>query len=516
MFRGISQRFASALFDISQSRISKIFHEIIKKMSEVFVPIYIGSQCFQRHNIIHNHSPGWVKLLLPNAAAMIDSTYIYIQKSWNFNNQRKSYCQHKADNLVKMMAVMLLDGKWFDVYGPYYSDGHNNDELIWNTLSDDNVEIYDNKDLFAQRQQLHTTFTKNDMFIGDRGFSRCKGKWNLYTPDSICKGEAQLTTTKANQTRCITRVRNAIERGFGRLKQWKFVDCVVNTEYVPIIGTVMRILCAVDNAYFSELVEDSDDALTNAKATISNLQLENEVISLEANTSGWKKANTSDISSIIPSYNDEDIKKVCGEYSLRIAHAYLGHIQQQWKTYIHRDFASTIKVTNIISRYKTTDNPKKHTVWIRFGQNKLDGIASYCTCKSGLRTAGGTCSHVTAALIASKYWKNNQKIPSFYTTATALFINVLDCTAYKERNKNRKMPTDDDETISNTVSQTSLSEESVNEESTDEESIDEKSANEGSMNDELTNEVASGNNTNDENANKNQYNLRKRPRIVYY
>ncbi|CAF4581706.1 unnamed protein product, partial [Didymodactylos carnosus] len=233
-----------------------------------------------------------------------------------------------------MMAVMLLDGKWFDIYGPYYSDGQNNDELIWNTPSDDSLEEYESKDLSVQRQQLHATFSRNYMFIDDRG-------------------ETQLTTAKANQTRCITRVRNAIERGFGRLKQWKFVDSVVNTEYVPIIGAINKILCAVDNAYFSDLVKDSDDALVTAKVIISNLQLENEVISLEAHTSDWRKVNTSDISSIIPLYDDNDIKKFSGEYSVRIAHAYLGYIQQQWTTYIHHDFSSTIKIKNTVSRYKT-------------------------------------------------------------------------------------------------------------------------------------------------------------------
>ncbi|CAF4682511.1 unnamed protein product, partial [Rotaria sp. Silwood2] len=346
MFRGISQTFTGTLFGLTQPRISQIFHETVKKMSEVFVPLYIGSQAFQRHDIIHNHSPEWVKVLLPNAVAMIDSTYVYVQKSWNFNNQKKSYCQYKADNLVKMMAIMLLDGKWFDIYGPYFSDGYNNDELIWNTLSDDKVEDYENKDLFAHNQQLHAIFSKNDMFIGDRGFARCKGKWSLYTPDSICKGETQLSTIKANQTRCITRVRNAIERGFGRLKQWNFIGSVVNTDSIPVIGSIMRILCAVDNAYFSNLVLDNNDALEHAQYTIRNIQLENEVEHMEANTTGWKKANTSDISSIITSYDDNDVKQCNGEYSVRIAHAYLGHIQQEWSTYIHPDFPSTVKIKN--------------------------------------------------------------------------------------------------------------------------------------------------------------------------
>ncbi|CAF4135859.1 unnamed protein product [Rotaria sordida] len=186
------------------------------------------------------------------------------------------------------------------------------------------------------------------------------------------------------------------------------------------------------NEKYQQKKRHNNDALEHAQYMIRNIQLENEVVHMEANTTGWRKANTSDISSIITSYNENDVKQCSGEYSVRIAHAYSGHIQQQWSTYIHLDFPSTIKIKNIISRYKTTDNPKKHTVWIRFGHNKLHDIASYCTCKSSLRTAGGTCSHVIAALIALNYWKNNKKKASFYTTAAALFLNVLDCTTYKK------------------------------------------------------------------------------------
>ncbi|CAF4030688.1 unnamed protein product [Rotaria magnacalcarata] len=479
MFRGISQTFTGTLFGLTQPRISQIFQETVKKMSEVLVPLYIGSQAFQRNDIIHNHSPEWVKVLLPNAVAMIDSTYVYVQKSWNFNNQKKSYCQHKADNLVKIMAIMLLDGKWFDIYGPYFSDGYNNDELIWNTLSDDKVEDYENKDLFAHSQQLHAIFSKNDMFIGDHGFVRCKGKWSLYTPDSICKGETQLSTIKANQTTCITRVRNAIERGFGRLKQWNFIGSVVNTDFIPVIGSIMRTLCAVDNAYFSNLVLDNNDALERAQYTIRNIQLENEVEHMEANTTVWKKANTSDISSIITSYDENDVKQFNGEYSVRIAHAYLGHIQQEWSTYIHRDFPSTGKIKNMISRYKTMDNPKKHT-WFA--------------------TAGGTCSHVTAALVALIHWKNNKKIPSFYITAAALFLNVLDCTPYK-KSKMKRVSEEYYEASSNTESQTtSISQGTASAEVTDEECTSSEMSDEDSMDSQTTDLQFTSSETSDEDA----------------
>ncbi len=62
MFRGISQAFASVLFDITHQRVSQIFHETIEKMSHAFVPKHIGSQVFKRKNIIHNHTPEWIKL----------------------------------------------------------------------------------------------------------------------------------------------------------------------------------------------------------------------------------------------------------------------------------------------------------------------------------------------------------------------------------------------------------------------------------------------------------------------
>ncbi|CAF4243520.1 unnamed protein product, partial [Rotaria sordida] len=110
--------------------------------------------------------------------------------------------------------------------------------------------------------------------------------------------------------------------------------------------------------------------------------------------------------------------------------------------------------------YKTTDNPKKHTVWIRFGQNKLDDTASH-------------------------YWKNNEKIPPFYTKATALFINILDCATYKERNKIKHPSPEDDKAINQTKNLISLDEELIDGESEndDESIIDNESTNSGTTTD---------------------------------
>ena len=154
-------------------------------MPEVFVPLYIGSRTFQRREIIHYHSPEWVKVLLPKAVAMIDSLYAYIQKSRKFNHQKKSYCQHKVDNLVKMMAIMLLDSKWFEIYSPYFSDIYNNDELMWNTLNDKKEMITKTRIYLLIVNSFMQPSTGMTCSFGERGFARCHRKWGLYIPDSV-------------------------------------------------------------------------------------------------------------------------------------------------------------------------------------------------------------------------------------------------------------------------------------------------------------------------------------------
>ncbi|CAF1355202.1 unnamed protein product [Rotaria magnacalcarata] len=269
------------------------------------------------------------------------------------------------------------------------------------------------------------------------------------------------------------------ERGFGRLKQWNFIGSVVNTDFIPFIGSMLRILCAVDNAYFSNLVLDDNGALKHAQYTIRNIQLESEVEQIEANTTGWKKANTSDISSIITSYDENDVKQCNGEYSVRIAHAYLGHIQQEWSTYIHPDFPSTVKIKNIISRYKTTDNPKKHT--------------RFAYCRWYLFSRNRSINRFNSL-------ENNKKIPSFYTTAAALFLNVLDCTAYK-KSKMKQASEEYYGASSDTESpKTSISQGTARTEVTDEECTSSEVSDEDSMDSQTTDLQFTSGETSDEDA----------------
>jgi DDE superfamily endonuclease len=95
----------------------------------------------------------------PNRSfAIIDATYIPIEKSQNYAAARKSWSQHKGYRLLKMMIVCGSDGYILGVHGPYFSDGKNNDEAIFKAITG----VHDDG--------FRNFFEEGDMIIWDRGF----------------------------------------------------------------------------------------------------------------------------------------------------------------------------------------------------------------------------------------------------------------------------------------------------------------------------------------------------------
>jgi hypothetical protein len=59
-----------------------------------------------------------------------DATYVYIEKSSNYQFHRSTYSMHKYRNLVKFMMSVATDGYIKDAVGPYLANGKNNDANI--------------------------------------------------------------------------------------------------------------------------------------------------------------------------------------------------------------------------------------------------------------------------------------------------------------------------------------------------------------------------------------------------
>ncbi len=94
-----------------------------------------------------------------------------------------------------------------------------------------------------------------DKFLLDRGFVRCKLPYEFVHP-ALLKSK-QFSASDANSSRLATFSRNVVERKFGRLDKWGILRNTLDTNYFPKIGSIFRILCAVDNKYGAPLVEES-------------------------------------------------------------------------------------------------------------------------------------------------------------------------------------------------------------------------------------------------------------------
>ncbi len=117
--------------------------------------------------ILDHYTPQSMKDMLPGAILILDGTYVHIQKSSNFELQKRTWCTYQMDNIVKMMVTITGNGKCFMAYGPYLSDHSNSDMYILNMLCDTEIDHNEESPL------IDTFIPGQDKFIVDRGFTQC-------------------------------------------------------------------------------------------------------------------------------------------------------------------------------------------------------------------------------------------------------------------------------------------------------------------------------------------------------
>ena len=134
------------------------------------------------------------------AIAIIDSTYALIDKSSNFQTSRQPHLVHKGRHLLKPTQTIALDGYLLVSFGPYFTDARNNDAAI--------LEDQFNRDAEAMRE----CFQNGDIFFVDRGYRDCvpfleQLGIEIRMPAPLERGQSQLTTEDANQSRIVTILR---------------------------------------------------------------------------------------------------------------------------------------------------------------------------------------------------------------------------------------------------------------------------------------------------------------------
>ena len=233
---GISQRHLAIFLNCDQTTISRRFHSVLKAFETYLIPNNLGLHNYTPDRIREKHRTELFAKIFPNVVLVVDGTYIYIQKSSDFEFQKFTYSGQKNRNLLKFLVFCTPSGRYVEIFGPYGSDGHHNDEWLYNACCE------------MKNSPLTRYLDRNrDESMCDRGFSRIQDYFKFHCPRSIQKGQKQLSTSDANFTRALTRFRNVIERCFGRSKQWKILANTISIKYARCIGSIFRSIACIEN-----------------------------------------------------------------------------------------------------------------------------------------------------------------------------------------------------------------------------------------------------------------------------
>jgi hypothetical protein len=125
----LSQSVLGNLFGIASLRsVSDTIAAVASCLELQFVPGNLGLTHITREETLQNHSSEMYNRLFeePDQSRVflvLDGTYLYVEKSCDFEIQKKTYSSQKSRNLVKPFMIVLPDGYILEANGPWYADG---------------------------------------------------------------------------------------------------------------------------------------------------------------------------------------------------------------------------------------------------------------------------------------------------------------------------------------------------------------------------------------------------------
>ncbi|CAG2229897.1 unnamed protein product [Mytilus edulis] len=368
MRSGMSNKLMATIFNVGKDSIRRAVTTVRKNLMQTFVPKHLGFNHISRENLIENHTRPLAQTLFGNefnpAILVIDGTYIYIQKSGQFQFQRRTFSMHKHRPLVKPMVFVTTTGYFVSVMGPYLADNN---------------------------EQIKSWLQKDDVFIVDRGFRDSIDlleELGIQTemPSFLKKGQAQFTTEESNTSRLITKIRWVVESANGRIKTWVFFNHVMPNSQIPYIGDYLRIVCSICNKYFKPLSsgDPEEDQLLGCKMIYLSKQnnllkekIESENLDrIRSNSTTWCKIDAASIE--FPSITEEDLRNLTlGVYQIKLA-----------KSYVAEHVTETVTLSRHVSS-------KAHLLWIQY--DEVTVLGWFCKCRAGARVVG-MCAHVSAVI----------------------------------------------------------------------------------------------------------------------
>lgn len=420
---GVSNKLLSSILQLErEQQVSDCCKQIIRSFEQDILPFRFGISSTSRQQLIEDHTTNISKALLKTADDQLliicDGTYIFHEKSTNNEYQRKSYSGQKKSHLCKPFTICATDGFIIDFAGPFY--GTQNDATIMKIVLDDPLG-------------LKTLLHPNDLIIADRGFRDVemyiteKG-YKLLMP--ALKGKrAQLSTTEANESRKVTKVRWVVEAVHGAISQkFRLLDNVLDNKILPNIRPLCRIAGFLQNTYGKRHISDlelNDKIIQN----INDRQNMDNTLADEVLTQNWNRrkqpfhqllaAEVSDF----PELSEEELKILfTGTYQLSQAISYLAELMgkdNNFQVLYVKDAPNILKL-QVRSRHI---NSKTYRCYIDYnpnGQSHEDIRRYCCDCANGNRTVG-CCSHVAAII----YYLSNARYKSHIVRPAEILSSIF-------------------------------------------------------------------------------------------
>lgn len=205
------------------------------------------------------------------------------------------------------------------------------------------------------------------MFVVDRGFRNSLTlledlRLISAMPAFMKIGEKQMSTTDANTSSLVTKIRWVVESANARIKRWNFFDRVLPSSQVPFICDYIKIVCGISNKYFPPLSTGctEEDSLVAAKMQylsrqINQLKEEVEEKKLDTRSAIWKHP---DELQDFPRLNEDQLRELtCGTYQVKLASSYAEeHFGNGCDIMVHKEDQSLIRV-RIRSRHICSPSP---------------------------------------------------------------------------------------------------------------------------------------------------------------
>ena len=192
-----SQEQLRRLCGMSQPTVSEAISAVLNALDQNFTPLNLGYDHISREDFIAQHQTDVTTVLCnrqPNAAvAVLDGTYLEVQKSSNFCFQRDTYSMLKSWNLLKPMMICAPDGYILNVEALFY--GSDNDATMMNYC--------------MHFSSFLDYFEEQDVMIVDRGFrdvlpALWASRIETFMPHFLQPGQKQFTTEQANDNRIVS------------------------------------------------------------------------------------------------------------------------------------------------------------------------------------------------------------------------------------------------------------------------------------------------------------------------